>query len=400
MQNGSKRGPSLRRHKRSGNGYAKFNGRQLWFGPFDDPETHSQFAVFKAEWEANGRRIPSDELDKTFSVADLVARYLDHAQVYYRRPDGTPTHEIENIRYTARPLLELFATKRVGEFNLRALKLVRETMIGTGLSRGTVNHRIWRILRMFAWGVEEEHVAPEVYGALRALRPLKRGRSRAPETAPVRAVAWEDVEPVLEHVVGPVRAMILLQWYTAMRPGEVVSVRSVDIDRSGKVWEYRPERHKTEHHGIERFVAIGPGGQEAIRPYLFRVPPPAPDEPLFSPREAMAERHARARQERKTPLWPSHRRAQAKKRRAQPKKVPSEAYTVGSYRRAIKRGCDAAGVDPWAPNQLRHAAATRIRKELGLDAARVVLGHRSAAMTEVYAELDKQKALRVMEELG
>ena len=114
----------------------------------------------------------------------------------------------------------------------------------------------------------------------------------------------------------------------------------------------------------------------------------------------MAERHARARQERKTPLWPSHKRAQAKKRRAQPRKVPNEAYTVGSYRRAIKRGCEAAGVAPWAPNQLRHAAATRIRKELGLDAARVVLGHRSAAMTEVYAELDKQKALRVMEELG
>ena len=400
MQNGSKRGPSLRRHKRSGNGYAKFNGRQHWFGPFDDPETHPRFAVFKAEWEANGRRVPTDELDETLTVADLIARYLEHAVVYYRRPDGTPTHEIENIRYTAKPLLELFATTLLSEFRLRSLKVVREQMISSGLSRGTVNHRIWRILRMFAWGCEEELVAPEVYGALRALRPLKRGRSRAPETDAVRAVAWDEVEPVLENVAAPVRAMILTQWFTAMRPGEVVGLRPADLDRSGKVWVYTPARHKTEHHGIQRVVAIGPGGQDALRPFLVRVPPPDPEKPLFSPRDAMADRHARARRGRKTPLWPSHRKAQAKKRRTNPKKLPGDAYTVGSYRRAIHLGCEAAGVDLWAPNQLRHAAATRIRRELGLDAARVVLGHRSAAMTEVYAELDRQKALEVMELLG
>ena len=400
MQNGSKRGPSLRRHKRSGNGYAKFNGRQIWFGPYDDPETHRRFAVFKAEWEANGRRIPTDELDETLTVADLVARYLEHAAVYYRRPDGTPTHEIENIRYTAKPLLELFATTRVSEFRLRSLKVVREHMISSGLARGTVNHRIWRVLRMFSWGTEEELLAPEVYGALRALRPLKRGRSHAPETEPVRAVSWEEVEPVLEHVAGPVRAMILTQWYTAMRPGEVIGLRPADLDCTGKVWVYTPPRHKTEHHGIQRVVAIGPGGQGALRPYLMRVPPPDPEKPLFSPKDAMAERHARAREGRRTPLWPSHRRAQAKKRRAKPKRLPGLSYTAESYRRAIHRGCEAAGVDTWAPNQLRHAAATRIRRELGLDAARVVLGHRSAAMTEVYAELDRKRALEVMAELG
>ena len=60
MNAGSKRGPSLRKHKRSGHAYAKFNGRQEWFGPFDDPESHAEFARFKAEWEANGRRIPDD----------------------------------------------------------------------------------------------------------------------------------------------------------------------------------------------------------------------------------------------------------------------------------------------------------------------------------------------------
>ena len=42
--------PALKRHKRSGNAYARFNGRQLWFGPFDGPDSHARFAAFKARW--------------------------------------------------------------------------------------------------------------------------------------------------------------------------------------------------------------------------------------------------------------------------------------------------------------------------------------------------------------
>jgi integrase len=54
----------------------------------------------------------------------------------------------------------------------------------------------------------------------------------------------------------------------------------------------------------------------------------------------------------------------------------------------------------WTPNQLRHTKATEIRREAGLDAARAVLGHRSPAITEVYAELDTAKAAEIMERLG
>jgi integrase len=60
----------------------------------------------------------------------------------------------------------------------------------------------------------------------------------------------------------------------------------------------------------------------------------------------------------------------------------------------------AAGVPAWSPNQLRHAAATRIRRELGLEAARAVLGHSSAQVTEIYAELDQSKAADAMKRLG
>jgi len=54
----------------------------------------------------------------------------------------------------------------------------------------------------------------------------------------------------------------------------------------------------------------------------------------------------------------------------------------------------------WHPHQLRHNAATFLRKEFGIETARIILGHRSAVITEVYAEQDQQKALEVIMRVG
>ena len=54
----------------------------------------------------------------------------------------------------------------------------------------------------------------------------------------------------------------------------------------------------------------------------------------------------------------------------------------------------------WHPNQLRHNAATRIRREFGLDVARAVLGHSSVMPTQVYAEQDVAKAMEAMGRVG
>lgn len=59
-----------------------------------------------------------------------------------------------------------------------------------------------------------------------------------------------------------------------------------------------------------------------------------------------------------------------------------------------------AGVPEWAPNQLRHNAATIIRSRYGLEAAQTVLGHRNAKVTEIYAERDAAKAREVSEGIG
>jgi integrase len=205
--------------------------------------------------------------------------------------------------------------------------------------------------------------------------------------------------------------MIELQRWTGMRPGEVTVMRGIDIDTSGAVWHYHPEGHKTEHHGHSRVVDLGPRAQQLIRPFLKADVGAY----LFSPGEAEAERRTEQRRRRKTKVQPSQR----DRRKNSPRWQPLEHYTTESYRRAIARGCDKANeaaqeakrlqgleidderlIPRWHPHQLRHSYATRIRKEHGLEAARVLLGHRSMAVTEVYAEVDRSRMAEIVAKSG
>jgi integrase len=207
----------------------------------------------------------------------------------------------------------------------------------------------------------------------------------------------------------PIAAMIQLQLLTGMRPGEVMSIRTCDIDTSGKLWIYRPATHKTEHHGRKRVVYLGPKAQQVLQPYLRSDRQAV----IFSPASAMEALWRERRAHRRTPMTPSQ---AARARKPRPAWQPGDAYDRRSYACAVYRASDRAFPPPaglnederrhwrrdhrWSPNQLRHNAATRLRKEFGLEAARVVLGHSSADVTEIYAELDFAKAASVMEQVG
>jgi integrase len=54
----------------------------------------------------------------------------------------------------------------------------------------------------------------------------------------------------------------------------------------------------------------------------------------------------------------------------------------------------------WTPHQLRHTAATRLREQYGLEAAQVILGHKTLSVTEIYAEKNVAAAQRIMGEVG
>jgi len=211
-----------------------------------------------------------DQAASITTIASLAHAYLAHCDQYYVGPDGQKTSEPANIRYTLKPLIELFGILPIEEFGPLRLIDVRNRMIALAWSRSLINQRVGRIKRMFKWAVGRQVISPVIYQGLIAVEGLKRGRSAARETPKRKPVEEGHVYGVLEYTTPVAAAMIELQLLTGMRPGELVIMRPSDIDRSGAVWHYRPERHKNSYRGSERIVSIGPRGQEILRPFLLR----------------------------------------------------------------------------------------------------------------------------------
>ena len=82
------------------------------------------------------------------------------------------------------------------------------------------------------------------------------------------------------------------------------------------------------------------------------------------------------------------------------RRKPGERYVAFSIRQCIGRACEKAGIPAFHPHQIRHTAATEIRKKFGIELARATLGHSSAVTSEIYAELDLEKVRQVMMEVG
>ena len=165
-------------------------------------------------------------------------------------------------------------------------------------------------------------------------------------------------------------------------------MRAIDIDTAGTVWMYGPADHKTAHHGHKRTVYIGPRAQQIIGQFMADRPV---DAYLFSPCEAQAQRAAQA---------PTHRRREQPETLRKTDRVVGDHYTTDSYRRAIERACRKAAVPVWTPHRLRHNAATFIRREYGIEAAQIMLGHARADVTQIYAEVNQEKAITIAEKIG
>lgn len=392
----SRRIPKYRCYKPKNLGLVVIDGTQHYLGKYGSPESVAEYNRLIQEWLARGpsRPAPSIPGGGPLSVNELILSFLaGHAVLHYRHADGTPTGEVANFRDSFRPLKELYGRTPASEFSPLKLKAVRERMIDSDLARSTINQRVGRIVRLFKWAVENEMVSPEVHHGLKAVSGLIKGRTRARETPPVKPVPEEYVEAVRPHVSRQVWAMIELQRLTGARPGEVVIMRACDVDVSEDVWVYTPMRHKTEHHGRERAIFLGPRAQEVLRPWLQ----PDAAQFLFSPKEAMVEFREEQRRRRTTPLYPSQRDRPRKKN---PTRALRDRYSTTTYYHAIGRACDKAEVPRWHPNQLRHNAATHLRKLHGIEVARIILGHANLATTEVYAEADMLKAVEVIADIG
>ena len=174
---------------------------------------------------------------------------------------------------------------------------------------------------------------------------------------------------------------------------------------------------------------LGPKAQALVREFFT----PTLDDYLFCPVRAAEERRAERATKRKSKRPPSQ-VARDAGRRVTPKRYYRTKYDRGSYGLAIDRACAKAFPLPaalaprkresrkawwdrltdeersavkawwaahtWHPNQLRHSYATRVRKDYGLEAAQVLLGHSQADVTQIYAERNHVLAATVASTIG
>lgn len=391
--------PSYCRHKASGQAVVRISGRDRYLGIYGTPESHEQYRRLIAEHYGSGKSANVSELiagsrRADLTVVELIAVYWEFAKTYYVK-NGKPTSEQTSIRLALRPLKSLYGTTPVIDFGPLALEVVRERMIDDGVTRKRINQHVGRIRRMFKWGVSKEMVPVTVHQPLMCLDGLRKGRSRATESQPIRPVPWKQVEATLPHLSVPLQAMVQIQHLVGCRPEEITIMRPCDIfGREQEVWEYVPDSHKTEHHNRQRRIFVGKRAQVLVQPWLDRDP----SSYCFCPRESRKNFDAERSRKRRTPHTPSSR---ARKRKRNPKRKPGEHYTTTSYGQAIRRACEKAGLSGWwCPNQLRHTRGTMIRKEFGLEGSQVVLGHSKADVTQIYAERDFELAKSIMQEVG
>lgn len=399
--------PKYSRHKASGQAVVSIQGRDHYLGPYGSRASKVEYDRIVGEWIAAGRPAHPTPAPDALLVVELIDRYWTFVERHYVK-DGEATSEQHCVRSALRPVRSLYRNTPAAEFGPLALKAVRQQMMDSGLSRKTINEHVGRIRRMFKWGVSEELLPAGAYQALAAVSGLQKGRTAAREAKPIPPVEAATVELTLPHLPPIVADMVRFQRLTGCRPGEVCDLRPCDLDRSAKVWSYRPASHKTEHHGKPRVVFIGPKAQAILLPYLLRDA----DSFCFSPTESERKRADERRGRRKSKVQPS----QVDRSRSNPKRKPGDCYTSASYLKAVWRACEGAFPAPkelkgierqqwrkthrWSPNQLRHSAATEIRRRFGLEAAQVTLGHAYADVTQIYAERDQTLAASIMLEVG
>jgi len=383
--------------------FAQVDGKRTYFpGPFGSEQSREAYHAFLAGLKPKTRRrrsivIARPEKGKA-TVADLCFQFLAYAEGHYpEESDGTP--ELVKMKTVVEPLIRRYGHLNVSQFGPLKLKEFRQSLVETTLpprkkkpkkvaagatdapaaksedegdrrlSRRYINSHVNRVRRIFKWGVSEELVDADVWRALESVVGLRQGRTTAKELPKRQPVPWSEVEKVLPELSPTVARMVQLQWLTGCRPQSICAAKIEQFDFETRIWK---PKHKTQYRGTVLKLPIGPKAEAIIREQFAASPD---SQFLFCPIRATKRKNIRY----------------------------GIRYTAGSYRQAVQRAQQRAGIpdeEQWTPHQLRHGRATEIRQTYGLESAQAVLGHASIDATQIYASKLFELARRVSDETG
>ncbi len=331
-------------------------GRIYWRGEFrnlpGDYNSAESLAAFHrlCQIVAVSGRLPEKEPD-LLTIAGLVDRFAEYAE---RRYAGS--NEARNLAYATLALMTMFAGTHAIKFGPQSLKAVRASIVEAGLCRNTANKRTRQIVSVFAWAVEEELIPPDVWQALKAVRPIPRGRDGAIDFEPVRPVDPEHYKATILCLPPRIKPAIEVQRMTGMRSGELLAMRPQDVDMHGTHWFYRLKSHKTAAIVGERIIGIPSTAAEILVECMPRT---------------FADR------------W-----------------FP---WRVDSHYHAVTRACVRASVPEWHPHRLRHGIATLCEElfgDTGPEAARLLMGHTDIKTTRRYVMATTESMASILDQIA
>ena len=98
--------PKYRHYKPKNLAVVRIDGRDLYLGKFDSPESHERYNRVIADWlrtgvapQATGSE-PAQDPGPT--VNEIILAFLTAHDTHYRRADGTPTGELRNFKDSLR----------------------------------------------------------------------------------------------------------------------------------------------------------------------------------------------------------------------------------------------------------------------------------------------------------
>lgn len=189
-------------------------------GAFGSPESKAEYEAILAQLRANDGHLLTGQHGKhDITIAELVLKFMSHAQAYYVDPiDKTPTSEIATLKAAVRPLVRLFGSEAAAQFGPVALQTLQDALVSgswlsaddrakrikegrpIGMARSTVNKNVNRIKQVFKWGASQELISASVSHALATVAGLRRGRSGARETEPVKPISSAVIDDTLLHL--------------------------------------------------------------------------------------------------------------------------------------------------------------------------------------------------------
>ncbi len=356
-----RRQPSYREHKATGQACVDLpigNGKRkvVYLGKYNSAESLDKYEQVVGDWFANR---PIETQKNILTVRDMAERYKSYQEPLLNQD------KFYNVGNALKLLVELFGDRPADEFNVTQAERYRAELIARGYSREYGNRLLRIVKECCEWAMQRDYITTDQHVKIQT---VKRLTSKEAPTKIIEPADDADVDATMPLLSDDFQDMIRFLRATGCRPGEARLMKVGDIDR--ETWLLHRDQHKTSHKGKSRVIPI----PSIVQPMLLKR--------LLRPDDAYVFG-------------------------ADDGDRPYEKRSLGrAIDHAIKRlnverqKADEPPMEHWHPYRLRHARATEVREQYGVEVAQVILGHSRISMTEHYAGITEAKAKEVGKLIG